>query len=275
MQDEIRDSQQEPAVLGAKPEDLSTAEGVRLPSGDAQALGNEDPQPFNAPITGKTNVPLREATASSADAVAPHVNDDAASPTDAGNPAQDSAEAAQPKKRIDVVKLLREIVQTMLIAAVIVLLLRVFVFELAVVDGPSMQPTLETGERVLVMKWTQYLRPMPRHGEIMVTRYPEPEFEGYFIKRVVGVAGDRVCIKQGIVYVNDEPNTTGTGLCLGDMEELEVPEHHVFVMGDNRPWSMDSRDPRIGTLDIDMLLGRADVLIFPMSRMKIINHATD
>jgi len=178
-----------------------------------------------------------------------------------------------PRPRIRVKRWIREGIWTIVLSLVVVVLLRTFVFEMAEVDGKSMNPTLEHEQHVLVMKWTQYLRPMPKRGEIMVTQYPNEGTVKYYIKRVVAIGGDEIEVVDGLAYVNGVPNTAGEGLCRYDVPKQEVPAHCVYVMGDNRADSLDST--RIGPLDINLLLGRADAVIYPFSQMKGLQHDED
>lgn len=158
----------------------------------------------------------------------------------------------------------REVVETIVIALLIALVIRHFVVEVFVVDGKSMEPTLFTGERLLVNKFVYRLR-NPRPGDIIVFRYPKnPERD--FIKRVVAVEGDTVEIAEGVVYVNgnelDEPyveyrDTSG-------IEPQVVPEGAVWVLGDNRNNSEDSR--YFGEVPLENIKGRAFFRFWPPGR---------
>jgi len=166
-----------------------------------------------------------------------------------------------------------ETILTMVIAVCVVLFLRLFVFEIAVVDGTSMQPTLQPSERVLVMKWRQKVGIANKRGEIVVTRFPNDP--GYFIKRVIALEGDRVRITGGVTYVNDQPNEMGSGYTPQNMDEMTVPEGHVWVMGDNRGVSKDSHSLSVGPIPCELLLGRADVLVYPLNRIHFLTHVKD
>jgi signal peptidase I len=127
------------------------------------------------------------------------------------------------------------------IAVVLALGIRYFIVELYLVDGPSMRPTLQSAERLVVNKFIYRFR-APERGEILVFRYPRDPSRD-FIKRVIAVPGDTIEIKDGRVYVNstilNEPYILSK--TRGDYPLATVPEGHIFVMGDNRNNSEDSR----------------------------------
>ncbi|HEY2184167.1 MAG TPA: signal peptidase I [Xanthobacteraceae bacterium] len=133
-------------------------------------------------------------------------------------------------------------------------------------NSPSMEPTLETGEYFLADA-TYYLARPPMRGEVVVYRHPmQPELRS--IKRIIAVEGDRIAIRAGRAVVNgmalEEPYVEeGADRMVPDMLETQVPAGHVFVLGDNRAHSVDSRD-RVahGPVPLDHLIGRVtDVAI--------------
>jgi signal peptidase I len=133
-------------------------------------------------------------------------------------------------------------------------------------NSPSMEPTLETGEYFLADASYYRARP-PMRGEVVVYRHPkQPELRT--IKRIIAVEGDRIAIKAGRAIVNgmalEEPYLEqGTDRLVPDMPETQVPTGHVFVLGDNRAQSVDSRDGVAhGPVPLDNLIGRVtDVAI--------------
>ncbi|MCI1943892.1 signal peptidase I [Clostridium luticellarii] len=164
------------------------------------------------------------------------------------------------------VKELIEIGKSILIAIIAAFLIITFVFETVNVDGHSMDPTLNNGDRLIVEKVSYYFR-APRAGDIVVIKYPANPKEK-FIKRVIGVGGDRIKIEDGKLYVNGavkkEPYILET--MTGDFDEVTVPQNTVFVMGDNRNNSRDSRFPDVGFVSYKMVVGRAAFRIYPFSR---------
>jgi signal peptidase I len=151
-------------------------------------------------------------------------------------------------------------------AVVLALIIRTFIVELYLVDGPSMRPTLQSAERLVVNKFIYRFRE-PQRGEILVFQYPrDPRRD--FIKRVIAVPGDTIEIKDGQVYVNsqlmNEPYILSK--TRGDYPLAEVPAGHIFVMGDNRNRSTDSRDARVGVVDTHYLIGRAILRLAPLNQ---------
>lgn len=172
-----------------------------------------------------------------------------------------------------------EWMKAIVIAVVLVILIRMFIFKPFIVDGPSMQPNFFTGERLIVSEWIYYFR-APERGEVIVFH---ANAEKDYIKRVIGLPGERVSISDGIVYINGEPldepyieeaikeykDATGANYNY-DFPETVVPNGEVFVMGDNRVDSTDSRI--IGSIAYSEIIGRADIIFWPLSKFSIIKH---
>jgi signal peptidase I len=140
------------------------------------------------------------------------------------------------------------------------------------VDGQSMEPSLETGQLVLVNKLA-YRLGQPATGDIVVFYFPrDPEQE--YIKRLIGLPGDEVIIQDGTVSVNGQPlqepylafHPTYTGNWM-------VPEGQVFVLGDNRNNSSDSH--RWGTVPLEYVVGKALLIYWPVSDWKILDNVTE
>jgi len=172
----------------------------------------------------------------------------------------------QPKAPTSAKSHLREWLETIIIALVVALLIRAFVVQVYLVEGESMEPTLHTSERLLVNKFIyRFRRPAP--GEIVVLQDPaQPKRE--LIKRVIAVAGETVEVKKGVVYINGKPmketykNTMFT--VYPDVAPVTVPDGKIFVMGDNRGRSLDSR--MIGSIPLKKVEGEAFFLFWPPSR---------
>lgn len=157
---------------------------------------------------------------------------------------------------------------TVIIAVVCVVLIFTFVFRTVGVSGKSMLPTLQNGERLLIT----HIGSQPQYGDIVVVIQPDRPQQP-LIKRVIATEGQKVDIDfaSGIVYVDDipleEPYTNApTHEDYGGQFPQVVPQGHVFVMGDNRNASTDSRDPRVGMVDVRNILGKVFVRFLPASR---------
>lgn len=157
-------------------------------------------------------------------------------------------------------------------AVVIALFLRFFVLEMVLVDGESMEPTLHSHQSVFIEKVTKLFGTIDR-GQIIVVRYPERE--GVYVKRIVGVPGDTLEVKDGALYINGnrkaEPyiNTDYIDYIMGP---VTVPEDCYFVMGDNRNNSMDSHDDYIGPIPKEDVIGRAILVIWPLDEIHIVTN---
>lgn len=156
--------------------------------------------------------------------------------------------------------MLRELAETVVPAIVIAVLIHVFLAQATRVYGQSMEPNLHTDMRLVVEKLSYRLH-TPERGDIVVLRVrPGDEL---LIKRVIGLPGDEVAIHDGRVYVNgqplDEPYLDQE--TRGNLAPRVVPPLHVFVMGDNRRASNDSRS--FGPVHIDNIVGKAWVSYWP------------
>ncbi len=170
---------------------------------------------------------------------------------------------------------LREYVESILIAAILALFIRTFVFQAFKIPTGSMEPNLLVGDHIVVNKfvygpaptgWRLPLLPTRdiERGDVIVFRAPkEPDKD--FIKRVVAVGGDKIEIRDGVVYVNDEPvdepfahHSSAYG-SHRDHEASILPEGHYFCLGDNRDNSRDSR--YWGTVPRKLVKGKA-VLVY-------------
>ena len=157
------------------------------------------------------------------------------------------------------------------------MLIRLFLFQQYYIDGPSMQTTLMPQDRVLVNKMSYKLHDIHRGDVIVFDRVTNEVQHDDLIKRVLGLPGETLEIRSCIVYINgvqvDEPylnpeqtsQIEPSARCGShtDMAPIVVPDHMVFVMGDNRVQSFDSRD--FGPIDTDKVRGRAFVVIWPAS----------
>lgn len=172
-----------------------------------------------------------------------------------------------------------EWVKAFLIAILLAFVVRAFLFTPIEVKGASMEPTLHSQERMIVSKIGE-----PKRFDIVVFHATE---EKDYIKRVIGLPGDRVEYKDDVLYINgkpfeepyleeikknmiDEPLTGSFTLKETPVGSDVVPEGHIFVMGDNRRDSKDSR--HIGAVPIENIIGTTKVVFFPFKEMKIIGN---
>jgi signal peptidase I len=190
--------------------------------------------------------------------------------------------AASPEDRQrDRVRSAVEWVAVIVGALVVALVVKTFLFQAFYIPSASMEPTLEKGDRVLVNKLSYDLHDVHR-GDVVVFELPRDQIasDGIkdLIKRVVGLPGDTIESRDGVVYVNDrrldEPYLA-KGTRTGDpqngnnpsIERQVVPDGTVFVMGDNRGNSHDSRYADRGPIPISSIVGRAFVLVWPPGDM--------
>mgnify|MGYP000909265350 CR=1 FL=1 len=163
---------------------------------------------------------------------------------------------------------IKDWVVSIAIAVVLAFFIRYFIVELYLVDGPSMRPTLQSAERLVVNKFIYRFR-APERGEILVFRYPRDPSRD-FIKRVIAIPGDTIEIRDGRVYVNaallNEPYILSK--TRGNYPLATVPEGHIFVMGDNRNNSEDSRFADVGFVPFDLIKGKAMLVFWPVSQFK-------
>ena len=157
---------------------------------------------------------------------------------------------------------------SIIIAVVLALGIRTFLVEPYMVSGPSMRPTLQNQERLIVTQLVYYLRE-PQRGEIIVFKYPS-DTRRDFIKRVIATPGDTVEIKDGRVFVNDQLLNEDYILekTKSDYPKSTVPKGTIFVMGDNRNNSEDSRFADVGFVPFDLIKGKAMVVFWPLAQFK-------
>jgi signal peptidase I len=157
---------------------------------------------------------------------------------------------------------LREVAETVIPAVVIALIINLFLAQATQVLGQSMEPNLHSTQRVVVEKVTYRFFHGPRRGDIVVIALPEQS--EMLIKRVVGLPGESIEVRSGRVYIDgkplDEPWTVNPGG--GSYGPQTIPPLHVFVMGDNRGASNDSRN--FGPVAIEHVVGHAWFSYWPL-----------
>lgn len=158
-------------------------------------------------------------------------------------------------------------------AVIVALLIKTFVVQAFRIPSESMVPTLEVGDRVLVNKLSYDAHDLNRGDVVVFDRPPGlpagPNDPTELIKRVIGLPGDTVVARDGDIYVDDqrleEPYLADEGGTYGLDEPVTVPEGQVWVMGDNRAHSEDSR--AFGPIDTDTIVGRAFMIMWPPGRI--------
>lgn len=151
-----------------------------------------------------------------------------------------------------------------------------FVGQRTRVSGSSMETTLQNGDNLIVDKISYRFRD-PKRYDIIVFPYKYEE-NTYYIKRIIGMPGETVQIKDGYVYIDGErllSDIYGNELIKDPQtaaDPITLKENEYFVMGDNRNHSMDSRDPCVGVLTKEDLIGRAWVRIYPFDNIGVIRH---
>lgn len=170
----------------------------------------------------------------------------------------------------DVTSEFREYAQAFIVAVALAAFIIAFVAQSFLVQGSSMEPSLSEGQRLLVDKLTYRWR-SPERGEIIVFNYPaDPRRK--FIKRVIGLPGDEVMIVGHRLILNGEPLSEPyiRGPIFSSFGPMTVPDGHVFVLGDNRNNSDDSRFPDVGPIAFDEIVGVARVVYWPLQGMEVL-----
>ena len=179
---------------------------------------------------------------------------------------------------------LLEWIKALGIALIFVLCMHTFILTPVVVKGASMMPTFEEGDRVVVNKIGPRLTNYNRFDVVVL----DAKEDKSFIKRIIGMPGDQISYENDVLFVNgkryEEPyleeykkalkdNRTLTEdftleECLG---EAVVPNGHYFVLGDNRQVSKDSRDPSVGFVSKNKIVGKAKIVFYPLDNLHVID----
>ncbi len=180
-----------------------------------------------------------------------------------GENPQSPGPAASPARKSTMSGWLRDVVISLAVSAFFI----IFLYQPVKVEGTSMMPTLQDQERVFINKFVYKLEPIER-GDVVVFRYPRDPSKSY-IKRVIAVAGDRVRIDAGVVYVNghhlNEDYVPRMYEDVRSYPETIVPPHSYFMLGDHRNLSNDSRD--FGPVDEDFIYGKAVFGYWPVEKL--------
>lgn len=160
-----------------------------------------------------------------------------------------------------------DLLETIAPAFVIALLINFFLAQSTYVYGHSMEPNLHTDQRLVVEKVTYRLR-LPERGDIVVINVEASEIP--LIKRVIGLPGEMVSIHNNQVFIDGQPLVEEylDDVVQRDYGPQQVPAGHIFVMGDNRSASNDSR--YFGAVSLEQVLGRAWLSYWPLSELHLI-----
>lgn len=168
-----------------------------------------------------------------------------------------------------------EIIKFTLVAILIVVPFRIFIAQPFIVSGASMFPSFKDGEYLIVDQISLQFE-HPKRGEVVIFRYPN-DLRTFFIKRIIGLPGEKIEIRSGVVTIKNEEHPEGFIVDDSyveedkkkreDLSERELGENQYFVMGDNRSGSFDSRE--WGPVSEDLIVGRPLVRVLPISRMDV------
>jgi len=175
-------------------------------------------------------------------------------------------------------KAIYSLIETILVALVLAIVLYLFIMTPHEVVGNSMHPTYKNGEFLMANKIT-YRVSEPKRGDVIIFKYSDT---ADFIKRIIGVPGDEVMIKDGKIYINGEllnesayldPSViTNGGSYLHEGQTIKLNEDEYFVCGDNRSNSSDSRD--FAPIKKSAIKGKAWIVYYPFSEFRVVQHET-
>lgn len=188
----------------------------------------------------------------------------------AGHPVQESDLMVGRGKKPQEKGPVREIFESVAIAVILAVVIRVFLFQFFVIPSGSMEPTLTEGDMIAANKII-YRFSEPIRGDIIVFKYPlDPSRD--FVKRLIGLPGEKVQIKNSTLYINGkdvaEPYLP-KGLKFQDYGPITVPQDKYFMMGDNRNNSLDSRV--WGEMPRENIIGKASLIYWPVKRIRILH----
>jgi signal peptidase I len=175
--------------------------------------------------------------------------------------------APPPPRRQSALELISMWLGNLIVLLLAVAFVVIFLYQPVKVEGTSMLPGVEDQERIFVNRFVYRIEPISR-GDVIVFRYPRDTSKSY-IKRVIGVEGDRIRIVDGLVYVNGEPLTEEyvpqQYTDWRSVPELTVPRGNYFMLGDHRNMSSDSRD--FGPVEQKFVVGKAVFGYWPFEKL--------
>ena len=181
----------------------------------------------------------------------------------------DDNNAKKPITKADVIKEIISWIETIVMAIVFAFIITTFIIVNAKVPSASMETTVMTGDRLIANRLS-YKFSKPERYDIVVFKFPDDESKLY-IKRIIGMPGETVNIRNGEVYINDSTEPLRSDFLHEPMRTpdatYEVPEGHYFMMGDNRNKSNDSRLWNNKYVEEDKILGKAVFRYYPFTEI--------
>lgn len=170
-----------------------------------------------------------------------------------------------------------EVLEVVLVAVVTVFLIRNFLMQPFLVSGASMEPNFGSGNYLIIDEITYRLRD-PQRGEVIVFKYPDNP-STYYIKRIIGLPGEKVEIRKGSVYITNNNSPEGfiikedylpLELKTSGNTSVKLSDQDYFVLGDNRNYSYDSRS--WGTLPRENIIGLARLRLLPVTKVQAFSY---
>jgi signal peptidase I len=200
---------------------------------------------------------------------------------------QNTQKFSQRKEFLRTGKATLRLLQSFVILLCILIISYLFIFTPARVKNSSMSPTLSDGELLLANKLVNWLDNTDigkglgleyKRGDIIIFQKPGQD---YSVKRIIGMEGDRIAIRDGYVYINNQrlieeylnpaTFTRGSDFIEDNGESKVVGKNELFVLGDNRSNSLDSKNSEVGFIKKDWLKGRIMIVYWPLSNIKLIH----
>lgn len=244
------------------------------------------------PVTAPSNTPPVDPTAP-APTVFPSAEAASHAPTPAAAPLPPAPEPTtttdEPEESPHTIRrILGFLLSWVIVPGLLVLFVHNFVFQAWYVDGQSMHPSFENGDYLIVSKWDVSLKKITgqsskldiKRGDVVIFNPPGYTSDIYFIKRAIGLPGERVVIRDGKITIFNTQNPNGLelkeqyngGVALeGDIDQT-VPEGQLFVVGDNRQPGASHDSRAIGPISQDHIIGTADIRLLPVSQFGTVSH---
>lgn len=159
--------------------------------------------------------------------------------------------------------------KAIIIAVLLAVILRTFIFATSIVEGESMHPALEDGERIIFNKFV-YIISEPERGDIVIIQHPDKNY----VKRVIGLPNETIEMKNHELFIDGVKQETlfidkHNSMLTGNFGPIHIPDNSYFVMGDNRANSFDSRHREFGFINRSEIIGRSEFVIYPFSELQL------